>query len=384
MARILLRNAQLLDPESPAPQAASLLLDEGRIAARLGADVIGAGDAVVIDVSGLYVAPGFLDVHWHGALALAAAEDLAGALDSASRERVREGVTAFLPTTMAWPEAELAGFVAALAWALGTGRFEGARPLGIHLEGPWISPQAAGAQPTAGVRPVDLAEVCTLLDRAGGTIRMVTLAPEIPGADGLLAELARRQIVAALGHSVAGVRDVERAIDGGARHVTHLFNAMGPLHHRSPGLAGCALSDDRLGFDLICDGVHVDPRLVKIAFRAQRDQLVLITDRVVPIGDGSRGAESVESDGSAIRLPDRRLAGSTLGLDRAIRNACQYAGVSILEAVAACTLRPARLLGLENELGTLRRGARADLAILDASGQVVETWIAGECVHAIA
>jgi N-acetylglucosamine-6-phosphate deacetylase len=385
VARILLRNALLLDPEGPAPQPASLLLEDGRIAARLGADAIGAGDAVVIDLDGLHVAPGFLDLHWHGSLVFGPPEGITAALHQASRARVREGVTAFLPTSVARPVPELAAFVAGLAWALGTERWEGARPLGLHLEGPWISPLAAGAQPAAGIRPVNLEEVRALLDRAGDTLRMLTLAPELPGADALLAELARRNVVAALGHSMADMRDVERAVDAGARHVTHLFNAMGPLHHRAPGLAGCALSDERLSFDLICDGVHVDPRVVKLAFRAQRDRLVLITDRVEPPpGTPSYGSGVLVDDGVAIRLPDGRLAGSSLTLDRAIHNACCYAGVSLLEAVAACTLRPARLLGLEAERGTLRRGARADLVFLDARGQVMETWIAGECMYAIA
>jgi N-acetylglucosamine-6-phosphate deacetylase len=148
---------------------------------------------------------------------------------------------------------------------------------------------------------------------------------------------------------------------------------------------GCALSDERLSFDLICDGVHVDPRVVKLAFRAQRDRLVLITDRVEPPpGTPSYGSGALADDGAAIRLPGGRLAGSSLTLDRAVRNACRYAGVPLLEAVAACTLRPARLLGLEAERGTLRRGARADLVLLDAGGQVLETWIAGECMYAIA
>jgi N-acetylglucosamine-6-phosphate deacetylase len=385
VARILLRNARLLDPEAPEPKAASLLLDEGRIVARLGADAQAAGDAVVIDLEGLHLAPGFIDLHWHGSLVFADTTGLADALREASRNRVREGVTAFLPTTLAWPAAALAGFVASVAWTLGTERWPGAEPLGIHLEGPWISPQACGAQPREGIRPVDLGEVRTLLDRAGGTVRMVTLAPEVSGADALLEELARRGVVPALGHSLADAQGVERAIAAGARHVTHLFNAMGPLHHRAPGLAGCALADERLSFDLICDGVHVDSNVLKIAFRAQRERAMLITDRVeLPSGGASFGSGALLDDGTAIRLPDGRLAGSALTLDRALRNACRLAGASLLEAVAACTLRPARLLGLESERGTLRPGARADLVLLDADAHVVETWIGGECVHALA
>lgn len=385
MARILLRNALLFDPEAPEPRSASLLLDQGRIAAHLGADAIGVGDAVVIDLGGLGLAPGFIDVHWHGSLPFGTPDSLATALHEASRERVEEGVTAFLPTSVSMPGAELASFVAKLAWAFGTERCDGARPLGLHLEGPWISPRAAGAHAEAGIHPIEMAEVRSLLDRAGGTVRMVTLAPELPGAEDLLAELARRGITAALGHSLASAEDVERAVACGARHVTHLFNAMGALQHRAPGLAGCALADERLSFDLICDGVHVDPRVVKIACKAQRDQLVLITDRVDPLPAGlGRGMGTLSDDGHAIRLSDGRLAGSSLTLDLALRNACRHAGISLLESVRACTLRPARLLGIESEHGTLRPGARADLVVLDDAGHVVETWVAGECAHAIA
>lgn len=385
VARILLRNALLLDPESRAPQAASLLLEEGRIAARLGADAIGIGDAVVIDLGGLQLAPGLLDIHWHGALVFGPPEGLAGALHEASRARAREGVTAFLPTSLAWPAAELAAFVSALGWAFGTEHWEGARPLGLHLEGPWISPGAAGAQPLAGIRPIDLEEARSLLDRGGEAVRMVTLAPELAGAEALVDLLSRRNVVPALGHSLAAAHDVERAVGAGARHVTHLFNAMGPMHHRAPGLVGCALSDERLSFDLICDGAHVDPRVLRLAFRAQRDRLVLITDYVETAkGEPSYGAGPLVGDGVAPRLEDGRLAGSSLTLDRALRNACRLAGAPLLEAVAACTLRPARLLGLEAECGTLRPGARADLVFLDAEARVVETWVGGECVYAIA
>ncbi len=384
MARILLRNARLLDPEAPEPRSASLLLEDGRIAALLGADASGAGDAVVIDLEGQNVAPGFLDLHWHGVLPFCAGDGLAEPLREASARRVAEGVTAFLPTSVAWPAPELAAFVSGASWILGTERWPGAVPLGLQLEGPWISAEAPGAQPAAGIRPVDRAEVRALLDRAGGLVRMVTLAPEVPGAEGLLEELARRGVVAALGHSRASAAQVDEAIAAGARHVTHLFNAMAPLHHREPGLVGCALADERLSFDLICDGVHVDPRVVKLAFRAQSGRLSLVTDRVEPPAAARLGGSPLATDGVTVRLADGRLAGSTLTLDLALRNARRFAGVTLLEAVSACTLRPARLLGIESERGTFRPGARADRAVLDGEGRVLETWIAGECVHAIA
>jgi N-acetylglucosamine-6-phosphate deacetylase len=242
----------------------------------------------------------------------------------------------------------------------------------------------AGAQPRGGIRAYDTEEGRAVLDEGRGTIRMVTLAPELPGAEALLRELARRGILAALGHSLAGAEALERGIDAGLRHVTHLFNAMGPLHHRDPGTAGLALADDRLTCDLICDGAHVHPGMVRVAARAKGDALLLITDAVEPPvpSAASFGSGPLVSDGVALRLPDGRLAGSCLTLERAVRNLCRFAGVSLREAVAACTLRPARLLGIESERGTLRPGARADLVLLDDAGDVIGCWIAGVPVPA--
>jgi len=161
----------------------------------------------------------------------------------------------------------------------------------------------------------------------------VTRAPELPGSDRLLDELGRRGVVAALGHSQATAAQVEQAVTQGARHVTHLWNAMSGLHHRAPGLAGAALADDRLSCDLICDGVHVHPLAVRLAARAKCERLLLITDRVSP-GTGF-GAGALVDDGTALRLADGRLAGSRLTLDRAVRNAVSFAAMTQLEAVAA-------------------------------------------------
>jgi N-acetylglucosamine-6-phosphate deacetylase len=237
----------------------------------------------------------------------------------------------------------------------------------------------AGAQPRGGIRPFDAEEGRVLFDGASGAIRMVTLAPEVPGAEELLAELGRRRILAALGHSLTGAEALERAIGAGLRHVTHLFNAMGPLHHRERGTAGLALADDRLTCDLICDGAHVHPDVVRVAARAKGDGLLLITDAVDPPPSGpvSFGSGPLANDGVALRLPDGRLAGSCLTLDLAVRNLRRFSGVGLREAVAACTLRPARLLGIESERGTLRPGSRADLVLLDVGDEVAGCWIGG-------
>lgn len=393
MTRHLLVNARLLDPEtSPdeSGQPGALLVRDGRIESTLRVpreSELRGIDALRTDLHGGWLAPGFVDVHVHGGLAGGAADDAAGALADLAASSVRHGATSFLATTVALPSAALFSQVAALASALDDAPDGGANALGIHLEGPWIDPGAAGAQPAGGIRPAAPEEVRSVLDAGAGRIQLVTLAPEIEGAPGLLAELGRRGIAAAAGHSRAGPDAIERAIDLGLRHVTHLFNAMSPAHHRTLGVAGCALADDRLTCDLICDGAHVHPAMVRVAARAKHDRLILITDRIdpgapdspLPSGDAVAGiaAAGLRSDGIALRLPDGRLAGSCLQLDGAIRNVVGWGAMTRLEAIAACSVRPARLLGREAEIGTLRPGARADLVVLGDAGDIRETWVGG-------
>ncbi len=385
MSCFVLRAATLLDPEAREPQAGALLVRDGRIEARLGAGEAPPLDAAPIDLGNSYLAPGFLDLHFHGSMIFSKPQQLHAPLEHDAKFLARHGVTAFLPTTVAMDALTSHHFVTQFVQTWAQTDLLGAYPLGLHLEGPWINSLAAGAQPKSAIRAYDESEGCELLDRASGCIKMVTLAPEIEGSEHLLCDLKKRNIIAALGHSWALAESVERGIEQGLRHVTHLFNAMGGVHHRERGAAGVALADDRLTCDLICDGVHVHPDLVRVAARAKREKLLFISDRIeLPSHAGaSFGSGEVQDDGQALRLPDGRLAGSSLTLDRAIRNSVTYGAMTQLEAIAACTLGPARLLGIEGERGTLRVGARADFAVLDAEGRVRETWIDGRCVFSI-
>jgi len=399
VGRVLLAGGVLLDPEAEGPRPGALLLEDGRIAARLGPGEPGPGDARRVDLGGRLLAPGFVDLHFHGSVVFADPEGFDAALRADCASLVRGGTTAFLVTTVAWERSVLAERVERLAALVADAGREGARPLGLHLEGPWLAPEAAGAQPRDAIRPCDPAEGEAVLAAGAGLVRAVTFAPEIPGADELLAALVRRDVVPALGHSLADADTTHAAADRGARHVTHLWNAMGAMHQRAPGLAGAALADDRLSCDLVCDGAHVHPDWVRAAIRAKGERLCLISDRVEPPawgmaasaaepraqrGEAERsrsgrgfGSGALTDDGVAWRLPDGRLAGSRLALDRAARNARDFARVPLHAAVAACTLAPARVLGIESVHGTLRPGARADLAVLDADGTLAETWVAG-------
>ena len=322
---------------------------------------------------GRFLAPGFVDLHFHGELAHASVDAFAGALGRSAARMLKGGTTTFLATTMAWPHETLCDALPALRASIAAPAPGAARCIGLHLEGPWINAASPGAMNADCMRGFDPMRDLDLLDRAGDALAMVTLAPEVPGARELLGELAGRDVLAALGHTHAGREAIEQAVQEGLRHVTHLFNAMGPMHHREPGVAGTALVHDHLHCDLICDGAHVHPDVVRMAARALGDRLVLITDRV----DLETPADDEAASSEPNRLPDGTLLGSRLEMAQAVANLRHFAGTRLHDAVAACTLRPARLIGREAECGTLRRGARADFAVLDQGGAIVETWLAG-------
>jgi len=383
--RTLFHGGRLLDPErSEQLDGWSLLVEGGRLVAQLPpAEPL--PEAEQVDLEGRMLAPGFLDVHFHGSSIFDAIDAPAALMRQDAASILRHGATAFLATTVAMTRGELSKRVEVLARAADelSESPDTASVLGIHLEGPWISAEAPGAQPQDGIRGYDASEGRAVLDAGGGRVRMVTLAPEIPGSAALLEELVRRDVVPAMGHTRAAAETARDGFDRGVRHVTHLFNAMGAFHHRAPGAIGAALADDRVSCDLICDGIHVHPAAMRTAARAKGEQLLLISDRIDPPERGGvLGGGLLAADGPVWRLPDGTLAGSRLTMAEAVHNAQHLAGMTRLEALAAATLRPARLLGVEREHGTLRAGARADLVVLQDDGEVAETWLGGRRVYA--
>ena len=345
----------------------AVLLEEDRISA-LDEEALGVEAATTFDGSGLSAHPGFIDLQVNGIDLLDFTSEPA-AIGRAGTALARHGVTSFLPTIVSSPRGTVEAGIT--AWrAAGEGGPAGAVPLGLHVEGPFLSPQRAGAHDPAALRPPDLDEV---RDWVAAGVRLITLAPELPDALEAIALIAGSGAVASIGHTDADAATTTRAIDAGARYATHLFNAMPPLGHRQPGAVGALLSDERVTIGLISDGIHVHPLVLAIAARAMRGRLSLVSDLV----GGHLGGQSLER-GPHARLADGTIAGATAGLDHGVRTMATLIGPDA--AIEAVTAAPARLLGLEDGRGFIRLGGRADLVLLTDRLEVAATIVGGRVV----
>jgi N-acetylglucosamine-6-phosphate deacetylase len=347
----------------------------GRGRGSTDADLI---DSDVIDADGLFVAPGFVDLQINGGFGIDLTADPWGMWEL-GRHLPSTGVTAFQPTIISSPSSVREAALAAIRdRPVG---YVGAEPLGLHFEGPMLAPARHGAHEPTALRPADPALVATW-SRPGG-ISMVTLAPELPGAAEVIHLLTSRGIAVSMGHTEATVAETTAAIDAGASFVTHLFNAMAPLHHREPGIVGTALTDDRLTVGLIADGVHLDPRTASIAWSALGpDRLVLVTDAVAEMGDGDlpTAAPDEAAGRGAVTNGDGVLVGSVLRLDQAVRNLVAWTGCDPADAVRCVTATPADAVGAVDR-GRIVPGAPADLVLLDDDLTVAVTICRGEVAH---
>lgn len=378
---IVLRGGTVLTPTGWVPDC-DVQVADGRVLA-VGRH-LGAPAAAAIDIRERLVVPGFIDVHLHGAGGAMFEDGRDDAVEHISTVLPQFGTTAIAATIAALPPDRLRAAVQAIAGA--APRCGGARILGIHLEGPFLNPRRAGAQSAAFMRPPSVDEVDALQACSAGMIRLVTIAPELPGALDFIAAMRARGVAVALGHSEAAEDEVLAAIGAGARHVTHLFNAAAPLHHRAPGLVGTALTDERLSVELICDGVHLHWRAVDIALRCKAaDKVVLVSDGVaavaMPDGDVELfGVPCVAGDAVRVKATGQ-LAGSRLTLDRALRNLRAWCTAAPLERLlASATVAPAALIGRGDRVGALTPGGDADLVILTAALEVTATICAGRIV----
>lgn len=343
-------------------------------------------NAALVDFGDVVLAPGFVDIHIHGGAGLDAMRALPSELPSLGRFLTTHGVTGYFPTTVAAPLDATCAALGRLADAIEADATNGhsvqARPLGVHLEGPFLSHKRRGVHPPENLVAPTVEIFERLWQAARGHVRMLTIAPEIAGAMEVIAEAARRKLCVSIGHSDAEMPIAQDAVNAGARHATHTFNAMRPLDHRDPGIIGEVLTDDRLTADIIVDGIHVAPPIVKLFLLAKgRERAVLITDAISATGmpDGRYQLGPIEVDVKDGKCTSNgSLAGSVLTMDRAVRNVTQFSNWSLRDAVRAATLNPAQAAGLSGHHGILAPGSAADFNVLSAAGEVLKTIVRGQ------
>ena len=341
-----------------------------------------------VDFASEILAPGFVDIHIHGGAGLDVMLASATELPRLSKFLASHGVTGYFPTTVAAPLDQICTSLDSIADAIETisppaqdGAVR-ARPLGIHLEGPFLSHKRRGVHPPENLIEPTFEIFERFWQAARGHISVMTIAPELPGAMEVIAEAARRQVCVSIGHSDAELRTAREAIAAGARHATHTFNAMRPLDHREPGIIAEVLTDDGITADIIADGIHLDPAIVQLFLRAKgTHRAVLITDAIsatgMPNGRYQLGPMLVDVKDGKCTL-NGTLAGSVLTMDRAVRNVTEFADWSLRDAVRAATLNAAQVVGLGQRHGRLALGAEANFAVLSDAGEVRATVVGGQ------
>jgi len=382
---VLLCNARIVLPEGTA-ESASLLIQHGRITR-----IIHSGDSELpavdskLDLDGLTLFPGFIDVHIHGAVGVDMMEASADELRRVSEFLVTQGVTAWLPTLVPAGASQYANAVKTIEEAMTS--TEGARVLGLHYEGPFVNEAQCGALQAEHFRtysaPNDLEAMP--LPNMNGAIRMITVAPEIDGGVELVRELSKRGWIVSIGHTRATVDDLESAREAGARHMTHFMNAMAPLHHRAPGPIGWGLARDDVTCDLIADGVHVDPFMLRLLLRVKTpDRLSLISDAIAATGladgDYQIWGETISVTNGRTRNARGSIAGSVITMLDAVRMMLSL-GVAEVDVARMASTNPARLLRIDPDYGSIKEGKRADLVALDSNGQVGLTFVGGQVAH---
>jgi N-acetylglucosamine-6-phosphate deacetylase len=343
----------------------------------------------MIDGGGRYCAAGLIDVHVHGGGGHDLMTDEPEQVRAYARWIATRGVTSFLVSTSGRDHDEITHRLRALAPLVDRegATTDAARVAGFHLEGPYINPVRKGAFPPPWLRAPSASEYGELWDASGGTIRQITVAPELPGGDALVDAVVASGAVAAIGQTDATYDEAMRSIERGVTHATHCFNAMRPFGHRDPGVLGAVMTSDAVTAELIGDGAHVDFAAARVLIRAKgAANVVLITDGM-PLagtsnGDGEWEGQRIRVEGGkAVRVSDNTIIGGVITLDQSVRNAVAHMDVPLHDAIAMASANPARAMRL-NDRGLLEPGRLADVVLLDDDLRVTETWIAGRRVFA--
>ncbi len=364
---MIIKNAVVMDGSFNL-QKADLSAENGRIVS-VG-EARGGGEC--LDLSGLFVVPGFVDIHIHGCAGADTCDGTRSSIAAMAAHLVTNGVTSFCPTTMTVPVEEIEKAVQTVRGCMQDPP-EGAAVLGVNMEGPYISPDRVGAQKKECVRRPDAGEFRRLCEKYPGVVKLVDLAPEVDGARELI-EYARGVCRVSIAHSTADYETAKRSFEWGVSHATHLFNAMTGMKHREPGAVGAVFDDGRVRAELICDGFHIHPAVLRTAFRLLgEDRSIVISDslRAADLSDGDYdlGGQTVHVRGGRALLADGTIAGSTTNLGQEVKNLVGF-GVPVRQAVKSATINPAREIGAGGEIGSIEVGKRADFTVLDSSFDV--------------
>lgn len=348
-------------------------------------NITNLADAGVIDAKDGFIVPGFIDIHVHGGGGFDVMDGNYEAVKQVAKTHSRFGTTAFLPTTMTMSKNKILKSLLSINEAFMKGT-KAAEVLGVHLEGPYINPLKKGAQRVEDMRKASIEEFIEFNKVSGNLIRIVTIAPEIPGAIELIRWLYKHNIIASAGHSNATYKEVQAGIKAGITHVTHVFNAMREFNHREPGVVGAALSSPKLILEMIADGIHLHPIVMKILLKIKEiEEVILITDAMraasKPEDTYNLGGQEVIVSNEQARLKDGTLAGSVLTLDKAVRNMVNMVGVSLVEAIRMVTINPARCLEIGDKKGSLEQGKDADIVVLNKKLEVDFTLVKGKIVY---
>ena len=373
---LLLLAARLLTADKEFRPGA-VLLQEGRIV-DAGASIDARGGRAV-DLPGLTLVPGFIDLHVHGGGGYSLAGDKPNDIRSYSRWAPQHGVTAFLAGIVA---GRPAGAAPAISAALAGEPGEGAEMLGLNLEGPFVNPARRGALPVTWPAEPGERLLSDLLAASAGRLRLITIAPELPGALALIRDAVAAGVRVSAGHTDAGYAQALAGFEAGATHVTHVLNGMRPFHHREPGVVGAALDSPGVTIEVIADGVHLHPATVRMLLRSfGPERVALITDAVAPAGLGSGafrlGGQEARLDGGRVTLPDGTIAGSAATMDTVVANLVRWGAASLAEAVRMASTVPAMVAGVSGRKGRIAPGYDADIVALGDDLRVEATWTRG-------
>ena len=340
---------------------------------------IDTSDYKIIDAMGKYIAPGLVDMHIHGYLGADASDGDIDGIKKMAEGIISNGVTAWCPTTMTVSKKEIEAAFDSVRTVKNSKDYYGSRILGVNSEGPFINAAKKGAQAEEHILKPD----ADFIKKHSDIVKLFTVAPEVDGALLCIEEVSRdTDVLISMGHTDASFEEAVTGIEKGVRHTTHLFNAMTPLSHRSPGVTGAALSSEYVSTELIADTFHVNKGLFNLIAKIKKDKLCLITDCIraggMPDGDYTLGGQPVHKEGIKCLMPDGTIAGSVLKLNEAVRNLYENSTLPLYEAVNCASLNPAKALGEDSEIGSLEEGKRADIIIADEKFNIYTTILGGE------